>query len=341
MSKLHVLLLYGGDSSEHEVSIQSARNVYAALDNSRYTVSLCFIDKVGRWWLTPGVDGHHVGDPQLVPVLGHSQFITLPNNHAIRPDVVFPMLHGRNGEDGTVQGLLELMHIPYVGPDATSAAVAMNKDITKRLLRDAGLPVVPWVTWRRHQTKPHYEALRNQLGDNMFVKPARAGSSVGVSKVSHANELGKALEAALLHDDLVLIEQAIIGREIEVAVLGNDDPIVSVPGEIIPGSEFYDYDDKYSAESKARIMAPADLPGPLKERFHDAALKSYLAVGGHGMARVDFFLTVKEEIYIGEVNTIPGFTSISLYPRLMHASGMTYSALVDKLIYLATENKLK
>lgn len=337
MSKLHVLLLYGGESSEHEVSIQSARNVYAALDNTRYTVSICFIDKIGRWWLTPSVDGHYVGHPQLVPVLGHHQFITLPNNHVVRPDVVFPVLHGKNGEDGTVQGLLELMHIPYVGPDIASAAVTMNKDFTKRLLRDAGLLVVPWAVWHKGDPRPHYAALGDQLGETLFVKPANAGSSVGVSKVVRESELASALDKAVLHDDLVLIEQAIVGREIEVAVLGNRDPVVSLPGEIIPGGEFYDYNDKYSAESKAQIKAPADLPEALAARIRDVALKGYLAVVGRGMARVDFFLAANDEIYLNEINTIPGFTSISLYPRLMHASGMTYSELVERLISLAIE----
>lgn len=337
MSKIHVLLLYGGESSEHEVSIQSARNVYAALDNSRYSVSLCFIDKVGRWWLTPGVDGHHVGHPQLVPVLGHNQFITLPNNHVVRPDVVFPVLHGKNGEDGAVQGLLELMHIPYVGPDITSAAVTMDKDITKRLLRDAGLLVVPWLTWQVTDPRPRYETLRSQLGETVFVKPATTGSSIGVSKVASAGDLGQALEVASTHDQLVLIEKAIAGREIEVAVLGGRKPLVSLPGEIVPGKDFYDYEDKYAADSKAQIKVPAELPEALVGRFQDIALQAYLAVSGHGMARVDFFLAADDKIYVNEINTIPGFTGISLYPRLMHASGLTYSGLVDRLISLAMQ----
>lgn len=335
MKKLHVLLMFGGESPEHEVSVRSAQNVYAALDDAKYDVSLCYIDKAGRFWLVDSVGGAHIGRPQLVAQLGHHQFLLIPDMTPLRPDVVFPVLHGKNGEDGTIQGLLELLHIPYVGPNPLGAALTMHKDATKRIVEQAGLRVVPWRTWHISQPKPAYTDVRTTLGGVVFVKPSRAGSSVGVSKVTGSHEFDQALRLAARYDDTVLIEKAINGREIEVAILGNETPSASLPGEIIPGSEFYDYDDKYATDSEAQVAVPAKLEDAVVRTLQHEAIAAYHATVGQGMARVDFLLDEDGVSYINEINSIPGFTNISLYPRAFRAQGMSYSTLVDTLIDLA------
>ena len=329
--------MYGGESPEHEVSIQSARNVYAALDDAKYDVSLCYIDKAGRFWLVPSLDSSHIGRPQLAPEPGQRQFLLVPDGSVLRPDVAFPILHGKNGEDGTVQGMLELLHIPYVGPSVLGAALTMEKDTTKRLAVQAGLSVAPWRVWQTYEPKPSYSSLTAELGDTIFVKPSRAGSSVGVSKVKNASELDRALKEAARYDTKVLIEQAINGREIEVAILGNATPSASLPGEVVPGAEFYDYNDKYSVASTAEVKVPADLNEVLARQLQRDAITLYKATNGQGMARVDFLVSADGVCYVNEVNSIPGFTSISVYPRAFHVSGMNYGALVDKLIELALE----
>ncbi len=336
MTKLSVLLIYGGESSEHDVSIKSAYNVYAALDNDKYHVTLCYIDRRGKWWLTKSIDGSHIGQPQLFPALGQKQFLVIPGNTLVHIDVVLPILHGRFGEDGTLQGLCELMHIPYVGPSILGAAVTMDKDMTKRLLRDAGIPVVPWLVWQTHAKAPSYAAAAEQLGDTLFVKPSRAGSSVGVTKVSSARMWQEALETAASHDSMVLIERAIDGREIELAVLGNHRPKVTIPGEIVPGEEFYSYDDKYDAASTSSVQIPAELSAVTIDQLQDYARRAYEVVADTGMARVDFFVT-KNKIFLNEINSIPGFTNISMYPKLWHHEGLKYPQLIDKLISLALE----
>lgn len=332
-----MLLVYGGESSEHDVSLKSARNVYAALDNDKYNVQLCYIDRHGKWWLTNSIDGSHISQPQLFPALGQRQFIAIPGNNVIRPDVVLPILHGTYGEDGTVQGLCELLHLPCVGPNIIGAAVTMDKDMTKRLLRDAGIPVVPWRVWHASDTKPTHDELVHELGGVLFVKPSRAGSSVGVSKVTSAAGLSSALWAAAEHDNVVLIEQAISAREIELAVLGNNEPIVSEAGEIHPGDEFYSYEDKYSSTSTSRSSIPADLPSEMTVTMQQYALDAYRATGCRGMARVDFFVDPHNHMYLNEINSIPGFTNISMYPKLWHEQGIKYPELIDKLISLALE----
>lgn len=339
MSKTHVLLMYGGESPEHEISIRSAHNVYAALDDVKFDVTLCYVDKTGRFWLVPSMDSSHIGQPQLLPEPGHRQFLTLPDLQPVRPDVVFPVLHGKNGEDGTVQGMLDLLHIPYVGPSVLGAAITMEKDTTKRLVQQAGLTTAPWHVWRTTEPKPSYHHVSAELGPLLFVKPSRAGSSVGVTKVHDEKEFFSALETAARFDSVVLIETAISGREIEVAVLGNETPSASRPGEIVPGAEFYSYDDKYSAASEAQVQAPADLDDETARRIQREALVAYRATAGQGMARVDFLLDEQGVIYLSEINAIPGFTSISMYPRAFHASGMSYSTLIEKLITLALEKK--
>lgn len=340
MNKLHVLLAFGGESTEHEVSISSAHNVYAALDDKKYDVSLCYIDKVGRWWLVDSIRGDYVGRPQLVPRLGQRAFWVHGTDKVLRPDVLLPILHGANGEDGSVQGLSQLLHMPCVGPSVLSAAITMNKDITKRLLRDAGVPVVPWLCLEKSAPRPHFANVQAKLGGEVFVKPAASGSSVGVHKVSNGHELVTALSDAFRYDDIVLIESAIDAQEIEVGVLGNDSPIVTGLGEIVPGDTFYSYNDKYSDTSTAALSIPAEVEPSVAERIRVYALTGYRATVGHGMARIDFFIDKGSgEIYLNEINSIPGFTNISMYPKLWHAAGISYGDLIDKLIGYALEKR--
>lgn len=341
MTKKTILLVFGGESSEHEISMSSAHNVYAALDDVKYNVLLCYIDKVGRWWQVDNIKGSYVGHPQLIPRLGQRAFEVDGTNKILRPDVIFPVLHGAGGEDGSIQGLAQLMHLPCVGPSVLSAAASMNKDMTKRLLRDAGVPVVPWMCLEKGGVRPHFADVQKELGSVVFVKPASNGSSVGVHKVTSGHEFMSALSDAFHYDDLVLVEAAVEAREIEVAVLGNGTPEVSGLGEILPGDTFYSYDDKYSEKSTAKVMIPADVDSVVAERIREYANRAYLAIAGQGMSRVDFFIDKKSgQIYLNEINGIPGFTNISMYPKLWHEVGMSYGELTDALIGFALEKSI-
>ena len=335
MSKITVLLVFGGQSSEHEVSLASAHNVYAALDEDKYDVFLCYITRKGEWRLVDGIDERALYQV-LNPILGKKQF-EVADGTIIEPDVMLPILHGIHGEDGDVQGLARLMGLPCAGPSLIGAAITMDKDVTKRLLRDAGVPVVDWLTWHTSDPQPMYDNVVAKLGDTVFVKPANAGSSVGVSKAKNQSEFMAALKHAADHDSLVMIERAIVGREIEIAVLGNEHPKISRPGEILPGQEFYSYDDKYDVASTAEVKVPAELDSDVAEHLTQYALRAYRVARGHGMARVDFFVTQEGEIYLNEINSIPGFTNISMYPKMWRAEGLAYPLLLDRLIALALE----
>ncbi len=312
--KLRVAVLYGGRSGEHEVSIRSAESVIAAMDPARYEVLRFFISKEGRW------------EPHaLVPEPGANPGI----------DVVFPVLHGTFGEDGTVQGLLELADLPYVGAGVLASAVSMDKDVMKRLCREAGLPVVEHIVQRRGALDA--TAIEQRFGYPVFVKPANLGSSVAVSKAHNRAELEAALELAAQYDRKVIAERAIHGRELECSVLGNDRPEASLPCEIVPSREFYDYEDKYVLDA-ARLIVPAELSEELTREVRRLAVECYRVVECEGMARVDFLLEVPgERLYINEINTIPGFTSISMFPRMWEATGLPYPRLIDRLIELALQ----
>lgn len=334
------MLLFGGESSEHDVSIMGARNVYAAMDSQRYDVLLVYIDRVGRWWLLENWRDNFAahGGVQLVAALGNKSFMTIPGEHIVRPDVILPILHGKNGEDGTVQGLATLMHIPIVGCDMTASAVTMDKLITKEIIAQNGIKIAEYVVYRRGEKRPSYASLEAKLGSDMFVKPTRSGSSVGVHHVTAASELGSAIDDALEHSDAVLIEQTIDGREIEVAVLGNPPHHeVSGLGEVVAGEDFYTYDEKYEPTSHAQALTNVELEGKLNEKVQNVARRVYEILGCRGMARVDCFVTDDGRIYLNEVNAIPGFTNISMYPKLWRASGMHYPELIDRLIDLARE----
>jgi D-alanine-D-alanine ligase len=385
MKKVRVGILFGGRSGEHEVSLLSAASVLNAIDKKKYEVLPIGITKEGRWVTAAHAErllkGDRVvepeprhlraGDPQstsaaavlakgegvVVPPMpgpDHSSLVPFETSapqthaatHAVDVDVIFPVLHGTFGEDGTIQGLLELADIPYVGAGVLGSAAGMDKDVMKRLFRDAGLPIVKHVTVLRSTWREQPKKVRKQIGATLkypaFVKPANLGSSVGISKVHNPGELAAAMDEAARYDRKLVIEQGVGGikgkaREIECSVLGNDNPIASVPGEIVSIKEFYDYDAKYLIEGSESII-PAKLPKAKQKEVQRLAIAAFKAVDCAGMARVDFLLDPSRgKLYVNEVNTIPGFTSISMYPKMWAATGVDYPELMDRLIQLGLE----
>jgi D-alanine-D-alanine ligase len=334
MNRTRILLLFGGESSEHNVSISSASNVYAAMDDETYDVTLCYIDREGKWWLLDSIDDYSDTQDlqQLMPVLGSSHLMTIPDQLVIEPDVILPILHGVNGEDGSVQGLAQLLHIPIIGCDIASSGIGLHKVLTKQLLGAQHIPVVPYEVHRVFEPVPEFHKLTMTLGSPLFVKPARGGSSVGVSKVYNEDELAVALDLAHKHDDTVLLEQAIAGRELEVAVVGTvPNHRVSTVGEVISDADFYTYDDKYN-DGTSSVAIPADVSSQTMSRIQALAGRVYEVLGCKGLSRVDFFLTQDEKLYLNEVNTFPGFTNISMYPKLWKYEGVSYAELIELLI---------
>lgn len=339
MTRLTVLVLFGGESSEHEVSIMSARNIYAAMDGSKYEPLLCYIDKSGKWWLLEEWTDNPIehGGKQVLVAPGTGSLMLVPGSDIIHPDVIFPVLHGEHGEDGTVQGLAKLLHVPVVGCDTAASAVTFDKIVTKEILKANGIKSADYVVHAKGSHIPSYAEVSQKLGDILFVKPSRAGSSVGITKVHNEAEFAPAIKKALEHSSRVLIEEMIEGRELETAVLGNPPHhTVSGVGEIIPGAEFYDYDDKYSPDSASQTLTNVELPAGVEDRIRETSAKVYSVLACKGLARVDYLLRGNVP-YVIEVNTLPGFTNISMYPKLWRASGMHYPDLVDKLIQLAVK----
>lgn len=333
-----VLLLFGGESTEHDVSVTSALNVDQALDKNKYTVIYSYIDRDGVWWYVDGVTTD-ITDAlkQLLPQFGRRSFKLEGTDTIITPDVILPVLHGRNGEDGTVQAVAQLAHIPIVGCDVASSAAAMNKYLTKQIATANDIRVSPFTVHYAVDATPAYEELSLKLGATLFVKPANAGSSVGVYKVRNQQDLDEAIIGAHMFDDIVLIETAIDARELEIAVLGNYPTIEpSVVGEIKPQGEFYSYDSKYDESSESIAVIPADISSELSDELRRQAVLIFRLLGCSGMARVDFFIDRKtHDIYLNEVNTIPGFTDISMYPKLWAHGGIRYGELIERLIDLA------
>ena len=328
-TKLRVGIIFGGRSTEHEISLRSARSVLAALDTKKYKPVLIGITKSGAW-LDPA-DSELLLAGKKIPKKGS---ISAFDSRLV--DVVFPVLHGSFGEDGTMQGFLKIADVPFVGPGVLASALGMDKDFTKRILRDAGISVADGMVVRKHERDTvRFSAAKKKLGLPVFVKPANAGSSVGVSKVRSEKEFLAALDEAFKFDVKILIEKGIIGREIEVAVMGNEFPEASIPGEVLPAAEFYSYDAKYASSSETVTEIPAKLSKQEVKKIQQEAVKAYSALGLEGMTRVDFFYTPKGELLVNEVNTIPGFTSISMYPKMWEASGVSYPELLDKLIGFA------
>ncbi len=339
MAKLRVGILFGGKSVEHEVSVQSARNVYEAIDKSKFDVVLIGIDKAGRWHTADMARLQAATSPTAALEAGASgaALVFVPGESP-KYDVAIPLLHGTYGEDGTVQGLLKLANIPFVGAGVLGSAVGMDKDVAKRLLRDAGIPVARFVTLnRRTAAATAFEPLAERFGAPFFVKPANSGSSVGVGKVGNAAEWAGARAEALRYDGKLLVEEFIRGREVEVAVLGNDDPQASVVGEVVPRHDFYSYEAKYLDDNGAQLRIPAALSPEVADQVRSLAVKAFLALECSGMARVDFFVTDQGGIFVNEINTIPGFTKISMYPKLWEATGLPYGKLIERLIALALE----
>ena len=353
MKKLSVCILFGGMSPEHEVSLRSAESVLNNIDHEKYNVFPVGITKEGDWVLYGGKDysllptGAWLTHPDnrraaISPVRGQG-LLSFEGDCVVREliDVVFPVLHGENGEDGAVQGLLQLAGIPYVGPHISASAVSMDKTLTKLVVDHAGITQAAWQLVRRGELDNHMESvldkLENRFSYPMFVKPAGTGSSVGVSKAADREELAKALVDAAKFDKKVLVEEFIAGREIEVAVMGNDSPVASTCGEIDSGVEFYDYDAKYVTDTSTAYI-PARIPEDVQELVREAAVKVYSAIGCQGLSRVDFFVTYEDHrVVFNEINTLPGFTSISMYPKLFADSGIPYGELIDELLKLALE----
>ena len=353
MKKLSVCVLFGGISPEHEVSLRSAESVLNNIDHDKYNVFPVGITKDGDWILYGGRDysllpsgawRDYPGNRRaaISPVRGQG-LLSFEGDCVVREriDVVFPVLHGENGEDGAMQGLLQMAGIPYVGPHVAASAVAMDKTLTKLVVDHAGVTQAAWQLVRRGDLDNRMDSVLDQLEKRfcypMFVKPAGTGSSVGVSKASDRENLCRALLGAAAYDEKILVEEFIHGREVEVAVMGNDSPVASECGEIDSGAEFYDYDAKYITDTSVAYI-PARIPEDVAETVREAAVKVYSAIGCQGLSRVDFFVTYEDNrVVFNEINTLPGFTSISMYPKLFAASGIPYGELIDQLLELALE----
>lgn len=346
-----VLVLFGGISSEHEISVVSAQGICGALDPERFEVIPVGITKEGAWVACPqgpaaltaasGILPEITGSDGPAAVLrrGRAGAILESAGEETPIDVVFPVLHGEGGEDGAIQGYLETIGVPYVGAGVAASALGMAKHLQKSVLVAAGVDVTPWLVVRRAEALADMDALvdraRQRFGLPVFVKPSSQGSSVGVHKPKDAGELAKAIEDAVSYDGVALIEEAIAGHEVEVAVLGDRDPEASVVGEIVPCHEFYDFEAKYLLEG-SELIIPADLPSEVSERVRTAAIIAYRAIGCEGMARIDFFVS-GDRILCNEINTIPGFTPISMYPKLWEATGVAYPDLLGRLIDFAVQ----
>ncbi len=351
--KLRIGVVFGGRSAEHEVSLVSATSVMNALDKNKYDVVPIGISPSGKWissgeslrLLKEGTLPEGYPESIVLPDPVHRGLVPIRNTRQsgrMRIDVIFPVVHGTFGEDGTIQGLFELAGIPYVGAGVLGSAVGMDKIVAKQLCESGRIPVAPYVSFshKEYQRDPRgvIHTVEKHLAYPMFVKPANSGSSVGISKVRGKRELRDAIELALAYDLKILVERSIENsREIEMSVLGNDDPLASVPGEILSSNEFYDYDAKY-VDGKSRSVIPADLPPATTARLREYAVRAFRILNCSGMARIDFLVTRKSlKIYFNEINTIPGFTSISMYPKLWEASGVPYPKLLERLINLAIE----
>ncbi len=351
--KKNVAIVFGGKSGEHEVSIQSALNIYRYLDKEKFDGFLVGVDKEGNFRFLKGEEFiENKDDPKKIaislesdivePIKGEDGSLLFFNENngsfSFQVDFVFPIIHGTLGEDGCIQGFLKWLEIPFAGASVLGSAIGMDKDVTKRLLKEAGIPVCKFYTFRNdeYNEKKLVEKAK-ELGFPVFVKPSNTGSSLGISKVKNSDEVIDAVKKAFQFDRKILIEEGIIGRELECSVLGNSDVKVSCFGEIIPNYEFYSYEAKYIDNDGAKLIAPASLDEKIEARMREIAKKAFKVLECEGMARVDFFLSNKGKIYLNEINTLPGFTKISMYPRLWELSGISYTNLITKLIELGFE----
>lgn len=350
--KINVGILFGGKSAEHEISLRSAKNVIDALDRERFNPVLIGISKEGKW-LYDEQAGLLIGEGENLTLKVESDQVALVPQSAgqlsslsdqsfgKKVDVVFPILHGPLGEDGAMQGLLKLADVPFVGCDVMGSAAGMDKDVMKRLLRDAGLPIGKYISLKSHEARPSFEAVKVELGLPLFVKPANLGSSVGINRADTEEEYHKALDEAFSFDRKIVIEEFIDGREIECAVLGNEFPKASIPGEISFTHKFYSYEAKYLDDKGYQIDIPAKITEQQIKDIQEVAVKTFQVLECEGFSRVDVFLTKDGRILVNEINTIPGFTKISMYPKLWEASGIPYSELISQLIDLAIDRHQK
>ena len=351
--KIRVGVLFGGKSAEHEISLLSAKSVIEAMDKNKYEAVPIGICKSGEWFLHNDIESAllHAENAKLIQLHNAKEHVTLvPRSSGYglvdltgavldKPlDVIFPVLHGTHGEDGTIQGLLKLANIPFVGAGVLGSAVGMDKEVMKRLLRDAGIPISKFLSFTSASIENiTFKHIKQELGLPFFIKPANLGSSFGISKITHEDDFVDKLHFALQYDHKIILEAAIVGREIECSVLGNENPIASLPGEVIPQHDFYSYEAKYLDENGAHFEIPAKLTQEQIANIQMIALKTYKALCCEGMARVDVFLQKDGQVIVNEINTIPGFTRISMYPKLWEVSGLPYPDLIDRLIQLALE----
>ena len=353
MSKTSVAILFGGRSTEHEISLLSAQNVIKALDKDKYELVLIGIAKDGTWYYQ--ADSSQLfksEDPTLISLTDQSKAVLFsqntddhyissksePHHNLASIDVIWPVLHGNYGEDGSIQGLAKIANLPCVGPNILGAAIGMDKEVMKRLLRDSGIDSADWITVRRKdKDNITYDQAFAKLGAELFIKPVNLGSSVGITFVQSPEQFRPAIEKAFEFDNKIIIEARIKGREIECAVLGNDNPIASVPGEVIPKGGFYSFESKYIDESGATLKAPADLSDEEINRIKTLAVETFICLECIGLARVDMFLTSEGRLLINEINTLPGFTNVSMYPTLWKLSGIPAQELTHRLIQLAIE----
>ncbi len=356
--KLNLGLLFGGRSGEHEVSLQSAKSIANAVNRENFTLFLLAIDKQGNWFLADEKNYLlHANDPKNIKlnVRSEQQISLIPNNNTNQIlrlsdgrdmgtlDAIFPIIHGTFGEDGSLQGFCSMLNLPCVGADVLGSSLGMDKSITKQLLIQGGIPVAKFVLAEKNcNIDQVIEGTKKNFGYPVFVKPACSGSSVGVFKAENDKVLKDAIKRALRYDSRVLVEECIEGREIECAILGNDDLLASIPGEIIPRHAFYSYEAKYLDSEGARLDMPANIPDQVVEQVQYLAKKTYKLLSCSGMARVDMFLTQTGDLILNEINTLPGFTKISMYPKLLELSGIPYPELIERLVNLALEkHKLK
>ncbi len=350
--KIRIGFLFGGRSAEHEVSLLSAKNIVSSLDPTKYEPVLIGIDKNGQWHLRDADQFLlHAENPKLVHLSGEKKEVVLTPSQqgsrliniekkapVVNLDVVFPVMHGTYGEDGAIQGFLKMAGVPFIGAGILGSAVGMDKDVMKRLLRDAGISVASFLTISSSEkSRLDFAQVTKKLGLPLFIKPANMGSSVGVSKVKNESEFLLAVAKAFLYDSKILIEEFIEGREIECSLLGNEEPVCSLPGEVVPTDEFYSYEAKYMDDAGTIFKIPAELTSEEVARIQTDACKTFKALCCEGMARVDLFLKKDGSVVINEINTIPGFTKLSLYPRLWEASGLSFDRLIDRLVALALE----
>lgn len=351
MARPKLCVICGGKSPEHNVSLVSTKNIIAALNKEKYHLLLIGITQDGKWKLldlanpfvntesTATISINLTGRDIFIKRKDNQVFIIDDGNGQIIDsiDILFPVMHGSFGEDGTVQGLFRSWELPFVGCDILGSALCMDKDLTKRVLRDSDIPVVKWVTVRKYDDIPGFQRIVEELGLPVFIKPANAGSSVGVSKVNAEPEYWQSIEEAFRHDEKILIEEACIGKEVECAILGNSHPMASPIGEIVPTENFYDFDSKYLNSAGASLKIPAEIDQNIAKKIQDTAIKAFKLLECRGLSRVDFFLKPDNSFVLNEVNTLPGFTATSMYPLLWAQAGLSFSDLLDKLIELAVE----